>query len=132
MSPVETGLRGQCPNCGEGSLFAGFLSFCDECDACGADFRIEDAGDGPAVFVIFLIGIFIIPLALAFYLVTGLPVWVTTSLFSVVIIVVSLALLRVMRGLMFNLQWVNKARESRLSDVKRPATQGADEQQDMP
>ncbi|WP_371397683.1 DUF983 domain-containing protein [Fretibacter rubidus] len=121
MSAVETGMRGRCPACGEGQLFKKFLTFHDFCEACGADFRIEDAGDGPAVFVIFITGIFIIPMALAFYLVTGLPMIVTILLFSVVIIVASLWLLRLMRGIMFSLQWVNKAREVRLSDVRKAA-----------
>ena len=121
MSAVETGVRGRCPACGEGQLFKKFLTFNDFCEACGADFRIEDAGDGPAVFVIFITGIFIIPMALAFYLVTGLPMIVTILLFAVVIILASLWLLRLMRGIMFSLQWVNKAREVRLSDVRKAA-----------
>ena len=119
MSPVETGLRGNCPACGEGSLFNGFLSFHEDCEACGTDFRMEDAGDGPAVFVIFLTGIFIIPMALAFYMVTGLPMIVTIILFSIIILIASLWLLRIMRGVMFNMQWVNKAREVKLSDIKK-------------
>ena len=121
MSPVETGMRGRCPACGEGQLFKKFLSFNENCEACGADFQMEDAGDGPAVFVIFLTGIFIIPMALAFYMVTGLPMIVTILLFSVVIIIASLWLLRIMRGVMFNLQWVNKAREVKMSDVRKAA-----------
>jgi len=119
MNPVETGVRGSCPACGEGSLFKGFLSFHEDCEACGADFRMEDAGDGPAVFVIFLTGIFIIPMALAFYMVTDLPMIVTIILFSFVILGASLWLLRLMRGVMFNMQWVNKAREVKLSDIKK-------------
>lgn len=121
MSPVETGLRGRCPKCGEGRLFSSFLGFREDCEACGADFRMEDAGDGPAVFVIFITGIFIIPMALAFSMVTNAPVWVTFLIFGVVITLASLVLLRMMRGLMFNLQWVNKAREVRLSDVQSGA-----------
>lgn len=119
-------MRGRCPACGEGQLFKKFLTFNDFCEACGADFRIEDAGDGPAVFVIFITGIFIIPMALAFYLVTGLPMIVTILLFGLIIILASLWLLRLMRGIMFSLQWVNKAREVRLSDVRKAAKVNAD------
>lgn len=99
----------------------GLLSFQEECEACGADFRMEDAGDGPAVMVIFITGIFLIPMALAFYYVTNLPMIVTTILFSIIITAVSVGLLRVIRGVMFNMQWVNKAREARMTDVKRRA-----------
>ena len=83
-------MRGRCPSCGEGQLFEKFLSFNTACESCDADFTIEDAGDGPAVFVIFLTGIFIIPMALAFYMVTGLPMIVTMVLFSLIIIIASL------------------------------------------
>lgn len=110
-SPVENGLKGFCPECGEGALFSGFLTFADSCDACDADFTIEDAGDGPAVFVIFAIGIFIIPIALAFSMITKLHMIWTIMLFTPIIIIVSLYLLRLMRGIMFNLQWANNALE---------------------
>lgn len=79
---------------------------------------MEDAGDGPAVFVIFITGIFIVPMALAFHFLTGAPMIVTFLIWGSVITGASLGLLRMMRGVMFNLQWVNKAREVRLSDVK--------------
>ena len=132
MSPVETGMRGRCPSCGEGDLFEKFLSFNTACESCDADFTIEDAGDGPAVFVIFLTGIFIIPMALAFYMVTGLPMIVTMVLFSLIIIIASLFLLRLMRGIMFNLQWVNHAREVKMSDVRRAAVVDAPNSENKP
>lgn len=120
--PIENGLKGLCPECGEGALFSSFLSFADRCNICDADFTIEDAGDGPAVFVIFAIGIFIIPLAIAFSMVTKLHMVWTISLFTPVIIIVSVLLLRLMRGIMFNLQWVNNALEHKAvkhrSDMK--------------
>ncbi len=112
-SPVENGLKGLCPECGEGALFSGFLKFANCCEACDADYTIEDAGDGPAVFVIFAIGIFIIPLALAFSMITKLHMIWTILLFTPIIILVSLYLLRLMRGIMFNLQWTNNAIEHR-------------------
>ena len=110
-SAVENGLKGLCPECGEGALFSGFLTFAAGCETCGADFSIEDAGDGPAVFVIFAIGIFVIPLALAFSMVTKLHMIWTIALFTPIIIVVSVVLLRLMRGIMFNIQWSNNALE---------------------
>lgn len=117
-SPVSTGMRGKCPKCGEGALFKGFLSFRDSCLACSADFKIEDAGDGPAVFVIFIVGIFIVPLAVAFQLATDAPAWVTFIIWAPILTLACLGLLRPLRGIMFNMQWVNKAREVRRDDFK--------------
>ena len=117
--PVSSGLKGRCPDCGEGQLFNGFLKFSNGCEACGADFRDEDSGDGPTVFVIFIVGIFIIPMALAFQLITNAPTWLTLTIWIPIIILVCLFLLRLLRGVMFNLAWTNKAREFRNAKIRR-------------
>ena len=117
-SPVANGLRGRCPQCGEGALFKGFLSFNDDCLACGASFQIEDAGDGPAVFVILAVGIFILPMALGFQLLTDAPPWLTLIIWGPIMTLISIGLLRPFRGVMFNLQWVHKAGEIKNRDFK--------------
>ena len=84
-----------------------------------ASFEMEDAGDGPAIFVIFIIGIFIIPMVLAFQFVTDAPTWLTILILAPIIIIACLFLLRLMRGVMFNLQYTNKAREVRSKDINQ-------------
>jgi len=116
---ISSGLSGRCPECGEGRLFTGFLTFANQCEACGADFTDEDAGDGPTVFVIFIVGIFIVPMALAFQLIADAPTWLVLTIWIPIIILVCLALLRLLRGVMFNLAWVNKAREIRNKDIQQ-------------
>lgn len=56
QSSVDVALRGACPRCGRGKLFAGLLGIVDRCSECGLDLRAHDAGDGPAVFVILGLG----------------------------------------------------------------------------
>jgi uncharacterized protein (DUF983 family) len=56
QSPVAVALRGTCPRCGQGKLFRGLLGVVERCPACGLDLRGNDAGDGPAVFVILGLG----------------------------------------------------------------------------
>ena len=56
QSPVDVALRGACPRCGQGKLFAGLLRVAERCLTCDLDLRGEDAGDGPAVFVILGLG----------------------------------------------------------------------------
>ena len=72
LSPAETtigtalwrGLRGQCPNCGEGRLFRKFVKVADACDRCGEDFHHHRADDFPAYLVIILVGHIVVPLAM--------------------------------------------------------------------
>lgn len=119
QSLVIPGLLGRCPACAEGQLFSGFLAFSKTCEACNASFEMEDAGDGPAIFVIFIVGIFIIPMVLTFQFVTDAPTWLTLLIWGPIIIIACLFLLRLMRGVLFTLQYKNKAREVRSKDIKK-------------
>ena len=115
-SPIAEGLKGRCPDCGSGSLFSGFLKYAPNCAACGKDFKSEDAGDGPAVFVIFIAGFFIVPLALVFQLALDAPVWLTMIIWGPFILISSILMLRPMRGVMLTLQLSRDAGEARLED----------------
>lgn len=106
---LQAGLRGRCPNCCEGSLFAGYLKFARECASCGYDYQKNDMGDGPAVFVILLASIMVVPFALVYQIKADAPVWLTLLLFVPLIIGVCLALLRPFRGLMFAMQVMSNA-----------------------
>ena len=53
---AKAALLGRCPRCGKGSLFNGYLNVAPACSACGLDYAPFDAGDGPAVFVILIVG----------------------------------------------------------------------------
>ena len=60
------GLACRCPRCGQGPLYSGFLSVAERCDVCRLDLQKADSGDGPAVFIIFILGFLVVPLALLF------------------------------------------------------------------
>jgi uncharacterized protein (DUF983 family) len=57
---IHAGLRCRCPRCGEGKLFAGFLTLRPRCEVCGLDYGFADSGDGPAVFIMFLAGFIVV------------------------------------------------------------------------
>lgn len=52
LPPMQTGIRGRCPRCGQGHLFKGFLTLAPKCEACELDYSFADPADGPAFFVI--------------------------------------------------------------------------------
>ena len=112
--PIARGLRGRCPRCGEGKLFQGFLTLRPRCEKCGLDFGFADAGDGPAVFVILLGGAIVVFAALITEVVYQPPYWVHAVLWLPLILLVTLAPLRPIKGLMIALQYHHKAQEGRL------------------
>jgi uncharacterized protein (DUF983 family) len=118
-SPWVVGLRARCPRCGQGKLFSGYLRFADRCTSCGADL-IADAGDGPAVFVMFIVGAIVTPLLLILQFAFKFSPWASVAAATVAAIALSLALLPPFKATLFALQWKNKASEATSADFASP------------
>jgi len=111
-SPIAIGLRCRCPRCGEGPLYDGFLTVAERCTVCGLDLRKADSGDGPAVFIIFILGFVVVPLALWVEATFAPPLWVHMAIWPVVIVGGALALLRPAKGILIALQFRHRASDS--------------------
>ena len=109
-NPLLAGLAGRCPNCGEGFLFEGFLKVAPSCEACGYDFSKADSGDGPAVFVIMIAGFAVVGAALWAEVNFNPPLWLHFLLWIPLATILSLALTRMLKGVLINLQYRNNAR----------------------
>ncbi len=116
VDPIKAGLGGRCPRCGEGRLFKGFLAVGERCGNCRLDYSFADAGDGPAVFVILIIGFVVVGLALWMEVTANPPLWVHFLLWIPLVVALSLTALRLLKGLLIVLQYRNKAAEGRLED----------------
>jgi uncharacterized protein (DUF983 family) len=112
-NPLVAGLLGRCPNCGEGYLFDGFLKVSPSCEACGYDLSKADSGDGPAVFVILIAGFVVAFGALFTEFTFHPPVWVHLVIWLPATLIISLVLLRPLKGVMLAAQFMNKASEAR-------------------
>jgi uncharacterized protein (DUF983 family) len=120
--PIDTlsgaalaGLACACPRCGKGKLFQGFVTLRPRCEVCGLDYGFADAGDGPAVFIMFFAGFIVVGAALVTEILYQPPFWVHAALWLPLILVVTLGPLRPMKGLLIALQFHHKAAEGRLS-----------------
>jgi uncharacterized protein (DUF983 family) len=107
-------LFARCPCCGKGKLFAGWLQIAPRCTHCGLDYAMFDAGDGPAVFVILIVGAIVCGAALTVEFTYAPPIWVHAMLWIPAITLLSLALLRLAKSLLLVLQYKHKAGEGRL------------------
>ena len=110
---IRSGLRGYCPRCGKGKLFAGFLTLAPRCEHCGLDFSFADSADGPAFFVMFISGFIVAGSALVVELIYAPPYWVHAALWGPLNLITTLVPLRPLKGLMIALQHHHKAEERR-------------------
>jgi uncharacterized protein (DUF983 family) len=119
VSPFVAGLRGRCPACGQGKMFHGFLALRPNCEHCGLDYAFADSGDGPAVFVILIGGFIVVGAALVAEILYQPPLWLHALLWGPLILVVTLAPLRLLKGLLIALQYHHKAEEGRFAGDQR-------------
>lgn len=97
---LKAGLFCKCPNCGKGSLLRGLMTLRDECSECRQDFSWFECADGPAFFAISFVGTFV-GIAAGIYEVVAEPsVWEHFALWTPAVLLGSLLVIRVSKGLM--------------------------------
>lgn len=108
MEAVLRGARGRCPNCGTGALFRGYIRKVDRCAHCDEDFTAIRPADGPAFFVLCFTCLLLIPAQL--YVSTQYRDYVLAGLLVLVVamVLVSVALLRPVKGAVIGLQWAGR------------------------
>ena len=113
MEPLAAALRGQCPRCGECTLFAGWTSFAGRCRACGLDYDGFNVGDGPAAFLILAIGALLTGAAIAVEILFAAPWWVHLAWVPVAL-ALTLAGLRLAKALLLAREYRTSAGEGRV------------------
>jgi len=81
-------------------MFAQWLTVAPTCSACGLNIGAHDAGDGPAVLLIFVLGALVVPLALWLSFLIALPLWVHAVVWGIVILGLTVGMLRPAKALM--------------------------------
>lgn len=101
----------KCPRCGKGPLYKqGFMNMDlrDACPECGLDYTKIDAADGPAVFLIFILGFLLVPAALLFEYLVHPPLWVHAVLWGAVALGSTLGSLKPLKAYIISLQWKHR------------------------
>lgn len=110
-SALMKGLLCRCPACGDGPLYQGFLKVRARCASCNADLSGQDSGDGPAPFVIFLVGAIVVAGALITEVRYEPPVWLHLALWLPLTVVLVLALMRPAKALLIALQYKHRRQD---------------------
>ncbi len=92
------GVRGLCPACGLAHAFDGYLRVVPECPSCGAPLAQVRADDAPPYFTVFIVAHVVIGLMLWLYHAYDPPDWVQAAIWLPFTALLSLALLRPVKG----------------------------------
>lgn len=106
----QTALSCQCPKCGKGNLYPSRfnLTLNERCSNCGLNLAKNDSADGPAVFLIFILGFLLVPLALIFENLAAPPMWVHLLLWGTVAIMLTVGMLRPLKSYIIALQYKHR------------------------
>ena len=107
LETIKLGLDGRCPRCKTGSIYKSrfSLDLLDKCQNCGLDLSKNDSADGPAVFLIFILGFALVPLALLVDIWFAPPLWVHVVLWGVIGLGLILGSLRPIKAYIIALQY---------------------------
>ena len=104
-SAMRKGLLGKCPECGEGKLFSAYLKVAPSCPHCNAEMHHHRADDLPAYLVVIIVGHIVVGAFMAIEASSTLSTWQHLAIWVPVTIVMSIALIRPIKGAIVGLQW---------------------------
>lgn len=106
----------RCPRCSSGPLFDGWVRFGPRCRACGLDYEAFNVGDGPAAFLILILGALVTLGAVVLQIAASPPFWVHILLWVPLTTAAVVLSLRVSKAALLILEYRNQAREGRIAD----------------
>ena len=112
-APVAAALAGNCPRCGAPGLFAGWVRFAERCAGCGLDYQAFNVGDGPAAFLILIVGAIVTVGAITLELAAEPPFWVHL-VWGPVAAALTLCGLRLGKAWLLAQEYAHRAREGRI------------------
>lgn len=112
-SAVARALAGNCPRCGAHGLFDGWVKFAHRCRSCGLDFDAFNVGDGPAAFLILLVGGIVTVAALVLDAAAEPPWWVHLVWIPVAA-TLTIGGLRTAKAALLAQEYTHRAREGRI------------------
>ena len=107
LNTLRQGIKCKCPKCQVGNLFPSRfnLALKDQCDHCGLDLSQNDSADGPAVFLIFILGFTLVPLALYVDALLSPALYIHAIIWGIALIFLTIGLLKPLKSYIIFLQY---------------------------
>lgn len=102
---IAHGLRGRCPACGEGRMFARFLKPAPACPTCGLALNGHQADDFPAYIVILALGHILVPLMIEVNSALAISLGWQALIWPGLAIILALAMIQPVKGAVIAVQW---------------------------
>ena len=84
------------------------LDVVDMCDVCGLPLAKNDSGDGPAVFLIFILGFLLVPMALLADAYFTIPLWAHAVVWTLAAIGICVFTMRPIKAYVIALQFKHR------------------------
>lgn len=121
----KTALSCMCPVCQKGEIFKkGFFTLAvkEKCEVCGFPLGRHDSADGPAVFLIFILGFLLVPLALFVEFTFSPPIWFHMVFWGVIALIMIFGMLRPVKAYIIGLQYRHRPDDWNTPDDKNDET----------
>jgi len=107
---LKNSLACTCPKCKTGALFTPGLSLTlnESCPNCTLPLYKNDSADGPAVFLIFILGALLVPLALWLNHIIAIPLWAHAILWTIITLALTLGALKPIKSYIIALQYKHR------------------------
>ncbi|MAQ71325.1 MAG: hypothetical protein CL565_03930 [Alphaproteobacteria bacterium] len=100
-------LKCKCPKCAKSGIFKSryTLDVKDKCPICGLKLGQHDSADGPAVFLIFVLGFLLVPLALLVEVYFEPSLMAHAVIWTIATLVLTIGLLKPLKSFVIALQY---------------------------
>lgn len=102
---IGLALRGRCPACGEGRMFARFLKPTSACAHCGQRWDRHQADDFPSYIVILLLGHILVPLMIEVNRALDIPLGWQAAIWPGLALLLAVAMIQPVKGAVIAFQW---------------------------
>lgn len=103
------GLRGLCPTCGEGRLFARYLRQVESCAACDEPLGHIRSDDAAPWLTILVVGHIAVPVILSVERYSQWPTWLAMTVWPLFALGLTLVVLPRAKGLLVSIIWATRA-----------------------